>query len=529
MNLFYNSNHIFKIPITMKILKYHIKYRIMLAVVAFLLSLSIMTPVRAALTANPSSINLSGKPGELLQGTFVIVSNLCSSDPTIEASVTSGVGSVAPKTFAANDIVTYSFTIPPNATPGFKIIATVTAVCVDDTTQNATVTVNITVGSSDLGALHTDFTIYGMKLAARSNQTINIIRKNMEEIRRGGTNRIRLDSLSVYMDGKKFPTGIFADLLTDGGEPLEESAGKTSFFRKFGVFVNGTIGFGDNDKTALEPGFHFNSYELTGGIDYRFTDSFAMGLVLDYTNSDIDIDSTGGHLDTDGYSASIFGTYYVKDKFYIDGIAGLGITEFDLGRNVYFPIASPGGGTTVASQRMNSDTEGLQKTISLGCGYNFDYKAFKFGPFGRVNYIRVDIDSFREHPSGPGGAGSELRLKVDSDDVKSLATAFGFQASYTVKTWWSLLPTLTPQARLEWMHEFENDRRRITANFIEDASVKFATLTNRPDKNFLNFNIGLMATFAGNRSKSAFIDYKTIIGLDDFTSHKITFGFQMDF
>ncbi len=369
------------------------------------------------------------------------------------------------------------------------------------------------------------------KISSQGSTSVDIAYTNVDIIvnrlvaLRGGAKGISMQGLAIIVEGERFPTHIFTNLLTDGGSSYKASTEKTSIFSKLGVFVNGEISFGDKDQTILESGFHFNTYGITGGVDYRFTDNIILGTALGYERIDVSIDSGGGNPDSEGITVSLFGTYNVKDKFYIDGIASLGFNDFDSARNIVYSIPNQLGGITSVNQRLDGDTDGTQYSFSLGGGYDFNHKAFTFGPYGRVTYIRTDIDSFTEDASAPGAPGSEWRLEIESQDIKSLTTILGGQASYAISTRWAVF---MPQARVEWEHEYSNNSRLIKAAFVEDAGgVPFAVSTDDPDRDYLNFGIGISAVFAGG--KTAFIDYEKTLGFDDWTSNTITFGLRLEF
>ena len=74
--------------------------------------------------------------------------------------------------------------------------------------------------------------------------------------------------------------------------------------------MNGNVVDGEKDETANEAGFDFGGWGITAGFDYRFTDSFVLGLSLGYNESDSDFAGNGGSLDSEGVSTSIYGTYF---------------------------------------------------------------------------------------------------------------------------------------------------------------------------------------------------------------------------
>lgn len=250
-------------------------------------------------------------------------------------------------------------------------------------------------------------------------------------------------------------------------------------------------------------------------------------MAFGYTRTDYDIDESGGNLDSELYDVSIYGSYYVSDKFYIEGIASFGWNDYDTDRSIIYSIPSmitrdPGGGTIITTninQTAKGTPDGTQLSLSIGSGYDFNIDEFAFGPYGRVNYVEAHIDGFQEEIDNTG-PGNQLNLDIDGQDVETLTTVLGFQVSFTISTRWAVL---TPQTRLEWEHEYENDERNIDARFVNDPSgTTFSVRTDSPDRNFFNTGVGIAATFTGGRS--AFIYYETILGLDDVTSHNIEFG-----
>jgi len=337
---------------------------------------------------------------------------------------------------------------------------------------------------------------------------------------RGGQKGLSMQGLDVLVGEERLSLDKLANSLTDGGEEIP------GISDKLGIFLNGKIGFGDKNQTRRERGFHFNTYKITGGIDYRFTDNLILGAAASYVHIQRSIDYFNGERpDADGVSFSLYGNYYIKDNFYVDAVASLGINKFDTSRKIIYTMPDGVGGIVSANQKMyTNNTDATMKSFTLGSGYDFNHKSFTFGPYGRMTYTRNDIDSYRERASAPGAPGSEWRLRVESQDVKSVTTAFGVQGSYPISTRWAVL---SPQVRAEWMHEYSSKDRRINASFVEDYSGgSFVARTDEPDRDFINWAVGMSAVFPNG--KTAFIDYERTTGLSDWSINNITFGFRWE-
>ncbi len=279
--------------------------------------------------------------------------------------------------------------------------------------------------------------------------------------------------------------------------------------RKIGVFVNGLGAWGDFDGDSNEAGYDFDTYGVIAGVDYRFTDNFVAGVAGGWSTTDQDFDRSGGDQDLDTWSGSLYATYQLEG-FYTDAIVTYSNLDFDLDRRIRYPTVN---------RTASSSTDGDEWAASLGTGYSFTSGAWSYGPHVRVNYVDTDIDGYTE--SGAFG----LDLRVDDQDVRSLTTDLGANVSYAVSTGFGVL---TPYARGEWEHEFEDDARSITARFVADPNqTRLVLRTSSPDRNYFRVGTGVAATFA--EGMSAFVDFETVLGLRDIDVYAVTLGARYQF
>ena len=304
-------------------------------------------------------------------------------------------------------------------------------------------------------------------------------------------------------------------------------------FNRLGLFVNGLFSVGEKDPTSNEAGFDFHTYGVIAGVDYRFTPKLVLGVAFTYQSTNNDLDNTitlvrnvptsvsGGSADTRSFGFSLYGTYYVLEQFYVDGMLGFGWNNYRLNRVINYDL---GGGKAPVNQIAHAEPDGHQFSFSVGAGYDFRQGALTFGPLVRLQYLKLNIDGYQEKINNPL-PGFGWALALDSQDVESLTTALGGRASYAISTG---LGVLLPQVRLEWEHEFKNDARLLTARFVNDPlrqAIRFTT--DNPDRNYVNIGVGLSATFRGGIS--AFIDYETVVALANVTRHDITVCMRGEF
>jgi uncharacterized protein YhjY with autotransporter beta-barrel domain len=354
---------------------------------------------------------------------------------------------------------------------------------------------------------------------------------------RGGAIDLSLHRFSLDLDEPRLPGTLVASLLPYAALSSTVPATTPHLFKRFGVFANGDFSFGDRDTTLNESGYDFHTFGVTAGADYRFTDNFVLGVALSYQSTGANLDRSvttmnglpaiapdGGNLDVRSFSVSLYGTYYVTNRFYVDGIVTLGWNDYAIDRIIRYGLAAaPDVEVTRIDQTAQGDTNSNQYAFSFGAGYEFHSGGFTFGPLGRVDYTRIDIDGYQETIANTN-PGFGWALAYDSQGVESLLTFLGGDVSYAISTG---LGVLLPQLRFEWAHEFLNDSRTITAWFVGDpAQQRIRTSTDDPDRDFVNLAVGLAATFP--HGVSAFVNYETVLALDNVTRHSITLGVRVE-
>ena len=326
----------------------------------------------------------------------------------------------------------------------------------------------------------------------------------------GSGSRISLAGFTMNYFGQKVPVGKIAQTLIynalgggSGDEPLRDSP--------LGVFIKGQIDIGDKGSTDSEKGFEVDTKSITLGFDYQFTDQLVLGVASGYGHSDTDFDSNGGEMESHSGNFSIYGSYYLPQDFYIDGILSYAINDYDSSR-----IISYTGLQTSATSTPFGDQYGG----SLGFGKDFYVKNFFISPYVRAEYLRTGIDEYSEQ----GGAG--LALRIAEQSMFSLKSTVGGQISQAISMPWGVI---SPGIRFEWQHQFRDDQRSIQSQFIDApaGTGSFSIRTDDPDRDY--FNLGASVAIALPEGRSAFLRYETRLGQNDMTNHTIEAAIRLPF
>lgn len=294
-----------------------------------------------------------------------------------------------------------------------------------------------------------------------------------------------------------------------GGGSFEWATGRLS------IFFSGDFARSDREQSDFETGYEADSYGGTVGADYRFGDRLVTGLAFSFANSDSEYDADVGDLDTDSLTATAYASFSATENLYFDAYAGHGWLDYEGGRRVAFALNTG----VVVNGAAAGDTEGRQWIAGARAGYDFFRGALTLGPYAKLDYASTDIDGFTE------SSATGLALAFEDQDIDSLQTAVGAQASYAISYSWGVL---LPSARAEWVHEFDDDRRTITARFAGDPTgAPIAIQTDGPDRNFFRVGLSLSAVLPGGISP--FADFEQRLGHDFLEEQKLSLGVRFEF
>ncbi len=335
--------------------------------------------------------------------------------------------------------------------------------------------------------------------------------------------------LALQMNTQPSEPVYYAGPVTDLPADAASSAKSSMWdYGRLGLFINGSMATGNRDQSDYEPGFDYDAYGITAGVDYRITNNMVIGTAFGYASAEADIDNNGGTIESDGYGALLYATYYISE-FYIDIIGLYGKKDYSTVRNVDYTIVEFGGGdTTVVDQSFNGDPDANEFGFTAGVGYSLFKWGFTFQPYGQLDYLDTKIDGYTESLDGNNSnAGFGLALEFDEQNITSLTSIFGGRVAYTLNT---SLGVVVPHVSFDWQHEYENDSRNIRARFvngIDDADNLILIPTDDPDRDFFRLGMGCSAVLP--HGISAFASYDTILGLADVSSHLVSIGMRYEF
>jgi hypothetical protein len=245
------------------------------------------------------------------------------------------------------------------------------------------------------------------------------------EIPFSGANTQRFNLDNRFAEIQRGSTGFVSPLPTvptTGKETVFQKDGKTvsqpPVFQpgpqnRWGVWVNGWGDFVNVDDDNFARGYHFTTGGGSVGIDYRITDSLAVGIFGSYAHTWTDLNP--GDVDVNTGRGGLYATYWNKG-LYINGAVYGGYNSYDTSRK------------QLVRGLANGSTSGYEFSTFLEAGYDFHFGNFTVGPVGSLQYTNVHVNGYSEE-------GSFLPINVHEDSEDSLRTDIGLQASLCLADW----------------------------------------------------------------------------------------------
>lgn len=314
----------------------------------------------------------------------------------------------------------------------------------------------------------------------------------------------------------------------DKGEPSDTIAS----FGPWSVFTTIEGEWFDQSRRAFdnERGFDGDRVRGSVGADRRIGRTGHIGAMISYETYKLTFDrepaamgfiplaNAGSHR-AETISGTAFATFELGGGGWIDVSAGYGTSDNDFRRNAIF---QPSTRRTAVNVNTRGSADGDQIFASIGAGYDFSHGSWSVGPYLRGRYVRSEIDAYAETDIGPL---SGLAIEVPQQKATSLAAILGLRSTYAIGTRWGVI---VPQARAEYEHEFEDDARTTSVQFVLDPrNVGLPVTSDAPDRD--HFNVGAGLLFVLPHGISPFIDYEALLGYAGFDRHRVAAGLRIEF
>ena len=252
----------------------------------------------------------------------------------------------------------------------------------------------------------------------------------------------------------------------DRFSPLEASG--------FKVWTSGSVIFGGVTVSALgvETKTHFTLSGITAGVDTRLMEGLKGGFAVSYSGQSDDLGADGSRMDSRTLTGSLYASWRVADKVFLDGSIGYGDLFFSSKR-----LDGNGAGFIRGERR------GKLLFGSLALSYDETLGPLKLSPYARLDGSNASLNAYAET-----GA-DDWTLSYDKATLASQSLALGLRGQYDIEQPWG---TLSPTWRAEYGRLLSGDLTQMVS-YATDASTRYAMTTAASDRDSLSAALGLKA------------------------------------
>jgi outer membrane autotransporter protein len=237
----------------------------------------------------------------------------------------------------------------------------------------------------------------------------------------GGT--VSAGGLTFLSHGIPVSFGSLASLLrvdddeSAGNEEKRTLLGGT----RLGFWINGTLGSSDSNRRSSNSGFESDTWSLTSGLDYRFTDRFFAGVALGYSSMNADFASDQGSLDASAKSLFVYSGYSTPNGFSFDGSVSYMRSDYSQKRVIeLFELDGSGTGyQSMGRDIASGDPTVNQYGANFGVTYTIMRNTWTIAPQAQISLLRTTYEAFQER--GP----SEFNLSYDERRNNSRSFSVG--------------------------------------------------------------------------------------------------------
>jgi autotransporter-associated beta strand protein len=250
----------------------------------------------------------------------------------------------------------------------------------------------------------------------------------------------------------------------------------------FSAWTNAMGGMGTATGNGNAATIGYNSGGVAGGIDYRYDETFLIGLGAGYATGSQWLDGFSGRSTSSNYFIAAYSSLTIADA-YLNASAGYAFNDNQMTRSIVIPGLSP----RTALGRTGAD----QFLGFVEAGYRIGFgAAASLTPFGQFQVSTVSQAAFNE-----SGANS-LSLNIRQQTTQSARSIVGAELAASLPI--GLDQGTRLQMRLGWAHEFADLSRPVTASFTGAPTSDFTVFgaTTARDQAILSLELST-ATVGG--------------------------------
>ncbi len=285
-----------------------------------------------------------------------------------------------------------------------------------------------------------------------------------------------------------------------GGPVSGQDAGSHFLNQDWGLWAKAYGLYGDRDTEHGTPGYSYNVFGQSFGVDIQFTERFIGGLTGGYSSSRVDYDRLADKADIDTTHAGLYGSYS-GDGWYLNYVATHSWLNLDTLRVV-----------DLTGERHKGSFDGYEWSGYFEAGFDWQpAPTWLVQPLAGLQVTSLHLDQYAEE-------GLASALVFEEQDYESYKASLGARVTKELVLG-SHGRAAIVQGRARWVHEFGDASSSVNARFEDVPTVWFKVSDEEVSRDaiLLGTGIGIRLT----KGLRAFVDYDTSLNADN-TAHVIS-------
>lgn len=350
----------------------------------------------------------------------------------------------------------------------------------------------------------------------------------LAEMRTGNpAGTVSANGLTFVSHGIPVSFGSFASLLNaDEDEDSARNEERRTLLggTRLGLWVSGTLGSSESKRRRGNSGFESDMWDLTGGVDYRFTDQFFAGVAVGHSDMNADYANDQGSLDAKTNSLHVYSGYALPHGFSLDASVSYLRGSYEQDRVIELYELNPEGTGFVSLGRQiaSSEPDVSQYGANIGLTYTLMRGTWTFAPQAQYSYLRTRYDAFTE--SGP----SEFNLAYAERNNSSNSFSVG---AYMDRTFATSVGAFRPFLRAYFYADSGNSAdlvARFAAAGDDGSTTPLSISMTEPDRRYGTAELGMaFSRPIGSRTVDFNFGYLQLLGFDSLDRWSVRFDVRL--
>ena len=234
---------------------------------------------------------------------------------------------------------------------------------------------------------------------------------------------------------------------------------------EWSTWTKADITIGKIGDTSLSSVQDISIQGVSIGADRKMDNDKIYGLSMRFANDDTDIGNVGTNISTQSVNLSVYGSRYLDNDTFLDGVIGAGYMQSDVVRKS-------------GSNTLNGDREGNQIFGSLKFGKQIEKSEFNIAPYGKIHSSYTKLEGYTE-------TGTDA-LKFDALKIRATSGSVGLEIDRSIQYQES---SVKPRLKLEYGKEIGLDATQ-DIYYVLNLPTKYSYTADQNDRDVMTAGIG---------------------------------------